>query len=75
MFDEGKLPDDPTLYVVAPTIGITRSGKNVVLTWIGGTLVQSSSVKGPWTPVGGATSPYTVPATGGAEFYRLQTSP
>jgi len=63
------------LYVVAPTIGITRSGKNVVLTWIGGTLVQSSSVKGPWTPVGGATSPYTVPATGGAEFYRLQTSP
>jgi uncharacterized protein YjdB len=31
------------------TIGFARSGSNLVLTWKSGTLLQASSLKGPWT--------------------------
>jgi hypothetical protein len=51
---------------------VTREGNNLVLEWTTGTLESAPTVNGPWTPVLNASSPYTVPATGPMEFYRLQ---
>ena len=50
------------------------SGTNVVLTWSVGTLLQSTNASGPWTVVNGAASPYTVPATNAAEFYKIRVT-
>jgi hypothetical protein len=56
----------------AATISITRNGANTVITYTG-TLVSSSTVGGTYSPVVGATSPYTVPTpTVGNQFYRAQ---
>jgi uncharacterized protein YjdB len=57
------------------TITITHSGSNVVLSWQHGTLLQATSVSGPWTTNNAAVSPYTVPATSGNKFFRLLVSP
>ena len=63
-------------YVLGPqTLHIAPSGSNVVLTWQAGTLLQSTNVLGPWTTNSVATSPYTVPATSKATFFRLLVSP
>jgi hypothetical protein len=51
---------------------ITRSGGNVTLTWSAGTLQQSTNVAGPYLDVTGSTSPYNLPATNGAAFFRLK---
>jgi len=40
-------------------------------TGFGGVLVQAATVLGPRT-TNSATSPYTVPVTGNAEFYRIK---
>jgi hypothetical protein len=55
-------------------VTLTPSGTgNLILTWQGGTLVQSTSVSGPWTPVPGATPPnYSVTPVGAAKFYKIQ---
>lgn len=50
----------------APTAGGLR------LTWTGGTLQKSASFNGGFTDVSGASSPYDVPATDAAAFYRLR---
>jgi hypothetical protein len=63
-------------YVAGPqTLQIAPSGPNVVLTWQAGTLLQSTNILGPWTPNNAATSPYTVPATNKATFFKLLVSP
>lgn len=54
-----------------PTLSISPSGANVVLTWSAGSLLESTSVTGPWTTNSAALSPYTTPATGN-KFYRVQ---
>jgi hypothetical protein len=56
------------------TITAQRSGGNVILTWPTGTLLESASVLGPWSPVSGAVSPYSVPIAGSGlmKFYRVQ---
>ncbi|HKW28536.1 MAG TPA: LamG-like jellyroll fold domain-containing protein [Verrucomicrobiae bacterium] len=56
-------------------ITIAHSGSNVVLNWQHGTLLQASSVAGPWTTNSAAVSPYTVPITSGTRFFRLLVSP
>jgi hypothetical protein len=56
-------------------LNITRSGNNIVLTWQTGTLLQATSVTGPWTTNSAATSGYTIPATNTSQFFRLQVSP
>ncbi|HLP78238.1 MAG TPA: hypothetical protein VK327_15135 [Candidatus Paceibacterota bacterium] len=58
-------------FTVLPGLSITTSGANPVLKWGYGTLVESTSVTGPWTPVSG-TSPKTLSPTDGSHFYRLQ---
>jgi hypothetical protein len=49
---------------------LTRTGSQ--LSWTMGTLMSSTNVAGPYTPVSNATSPYTMPLTGHAQFYLLQ---
>jgi len=51
---------------------LTGSGSSAQLTWSLGTLMSSPSAAGPYQPVANATSPYTLPLTGPAQFYRLQ---
>jgi hypothetical protein len=60
----------------APTpipLNISGSGSDVTLTWANSafTLQAAPSVTGTYTNVAGATSPYTVPASGAARFFRL----
>jgi hypothetical protein len=55
-----------------PTISISQSGANVVLTFTG-TLQSADKVTGPWSDVAGATSPKTVPVSQAAmKFYRAK---
>jgi len=60
----------------APTpapLNISASGGNVTLTWTNSAfkLQADTSVTGAYTNVTGATSPYIVPASGAAQFFRL----
>jgi hypothetical protein len=53
-----------------PSLSINRQGGVVTITYTG-TLVSSTSLNGPWTPVAGATSPYTVDTSAPAvRFFR-----
>jgi hypothetical protein len=63
----------PTLGTVAPTIGASVSGTNLVLTWSGAfTLQSATNVAGPYGPVPGATSPHTNSLTSDPQrFFRL----
>ncbi|HEV2330035.1 MAG TPA: LamG-like jellyroll fold domain-containing protein [Verrucomicrobiae bacterium] len=63
-------------FVLGPqTLHITQAAPNVVLTWGAGTLLQSTNVNGPWTTNSAATSPYSLPATGTEQFFRLLVNP
>ncbi|MGA2244784.1 MAG: LamG domain-containing protein [Verrucomicrobiota bacterium] len=51
----------------------SRSGSNLILTWPTGTLQSASTVAGPYTDLGTATSPYSVPLNSATQmFYRLK---
>ena len=58
----------PASSVVGPNISITPAG---VITYTG-TLEASATVNAGYAPVTGAASPYTVPKTGAAMFYRAK---
>ncbi len=60
---------EPSLPTTTPTLGVTRQGGNLVLTYTG-TLQSADSVNGPYAAVAGATSPLTVTPAGGQKFYR-----
>ena len=51
---------------------MTGSGASNQINWTLGTLLSSTNVAGPYTPVPGATSPFTMPLTGTSQFYRIQ---
>jgi hypothetical protein len=55
-------------------LDVTRSGLNVILNWPAGTLLQASSLLGPWTTNGAAVSPYTVTANSGNQFFKVLVS-
>ncbi|HSY43449.1 MAG TPA: hypothetical protein VK811_06025, partial [Candidatus Acidoferrum sp.] len=56
----------------APTLSISLSGNQAVLTWSGSDVLQSASVvTGPYTTIAGATSPYHYNLTGTQQFFRL----
>ena len=61
----------------APTLGATRNGNNLSLTWPAGFKLQSTPklVPSTWTDVTGATSPYIAPNTNSAQFFRLISTP
>jgi hypothetical protein len=52
-----------------PTISLTETGNQLMITYTG-TLLSSTNAAGPYNPVAGAFSPYTVPVTGSQRFYR-----
>ncbi len=54
----------------APTIGITKTAGNVVITYTGN-LQAAEAITGPWSNVAGS-SPQTIPTTGTQKFYRAQ---
>ncbi|HVV72047.1 MAG TPA: PA14 domain-containing protein, partial [Verrucomicrobiae bacterium] len=58
------------------TITTSLSNGQITLTWSGGGVLQSTSqLQGTgtqWTPVAGASSPYTTAASAAAAFYRVQ---
>lgn len=54
-----------------PTVSIGKSGNTVTITFQGSALQSSSTVNGTYTTVS-TTSPYTVPSTAGANFYRAK---
>jgi hypothetical protein len=59
-------------------LNASRASNGLTLQWIGTGVLQSTSDlrSTNWTTVSGAASPYTVPATGASQFYRVsQVSP
>ncbi|HLH56083.1 MAG TPA: DUF2341 domain-containing protein [Verrucomicrobiae bacterium] len=54
------------------TVTVHKANGQIVLSWDQGTLQSATSVTGPYTDVTGAQSPYTVPATGPEQFYRVK---
>ena len=54
-------------------VSINQVGGNVDVSWQAGTLLQSSSLNGTYSPVPGATPPfYRTAATGATKFFRVQ---
>jgi hypothetical protein len=76
----GKSPDQVRTPAPKPPTGggakfsgISASGGNITITWTGsGVLESGDTVTGPWTEVAGATSPYSVVASGSGKFYRFK---
>ncbi len=60
------------LAAATPTVSIQPSGANVLVTWPFGTLLEATSVTGPWT-TNVNVSPYTFAPTGAQKFFRVQT--
>jgi hypothetical protein len=58
--------------VTPVTLVITKSGSGVTLTWAAGTLQSSTNATAFYDDVSGATSPYTIPATGAQQFFRVR---
>lgn len=69
--DAGSISGPPTLF-------ITRSGANAIISWTPGSLGFVLQGNGGLSPAGwadapsGSTNPATVPAAGAARFYRLR---
>jgi hypothetical protein len=56
-------------------LNIAPSGSNLVITWSAGTLMSSSTLNGPWTPVPGANPPTcAVTPSASQQFYMLKGS-
>ena len=52
-------------------VGLQETGNNLSLTWPQGTLLQATSVTGPWLAVTNVVSPINVTPTNAAMFYRV----
>jgi hypothetical protein len=65
-----------SLYLGVPasaTLNIAPSGSNLVVTWPGGTLMETTNILGPWTPTIGATNgTYLLRPSAARKFYRVQ---
>lgn len=53
------------------TLQIQKNGTSVNLIWTGGTLYESDTVNGTWTPVQNALSPRLLTPGGASKFYRV----
>ena len=55
------------------TVNLTQAANQLIISWQAGTLMESISANGPWTPVAGAVAPnYIVTPGAGNKFYRVQ---
>jgi hypothetical protein len=53
--------------------GTPDGSGNLTLKWLSGfTLQEAANATGPWTDIGAATPPYSVPMSAGAKFYRVK---
>ena len=56
-----------------PGITVTRSGANLILTWAGGGILQSSTnVTGTYNDIVGSGSPWTITPAGAGKVYRVR---
>jgi hypothetical protein len=54
-------------------LNASLEGANLVLSWEGGGALETTQdLEGSWSTIDGATSPHSVPATGGAAFFRVR---
>ncbi len=58
-------------YLGKATLTYAKVGGKVVLTYPAGTLLGTTNLAQPFTPVSGASSPYTVPGTSSQFFYKV----
>jgi hypothetical protein len=65
--------DNISLAPIPIPLQIQRNGPGVTLTWTNAAYVLQGAplVNDPYTTIGGANSPYTTPASGAAQFFRL----
>ena len=63
-----------TFPVSRATLAITRQTASVRISWApaGGVLETATTLAGPWSPINGATTPYTATADGTQRFYRIR---
>ena len=61
-------------YLNQVKLSFTTAQNKLILSWPVGTLLSSTNVTGPYTAVGGATSPYTNSAAS-QMFYRVRSQP
>jgi hypothetical protein len=64
-------PQVQNLYSIAKSLTVERSGADLKLNWVLGTLLQADAITGPWT-TNSASPPYLVTPTEAKRFYRLQ---
>ncbi len=55
-----------------PTLSVTRDANRLVISWSGGTLESATQIPGAWSPVPGATSPWTVEPSAASSFFRVR---
>jgi hypothetical protein len=54
------------------TATISNTAEGITITWPTGTLQYATDVIGPWFDLTGTNSPYSVPATGLQQFFRVR---
>src|SRR5262249_52398005 len=61
----------PSANKIPGAVSARIEGGKVVIRWSGATLEGAADLAGPWTPIAGATKPFTVPTPLGAmKYYR-----
>jgi uncharacterized repeat protein (TIGR03803 family) len=69
----GLGPAESPVFVVPFAITVSRSSSGYLLYWPGGgTLLSCTNVNGNYQPVAGAASPFPLPLTNRANFYRVE---
>ena len=58
-----------------PTLNLSQSDGQIILTWTAGNLLGTTNLTQPFTQVAGATSPYTVPTTNSSQFFYIVAVP
>ena len=67
-----RMGPSETAVLPRPTLSSSRSGNDLVLTWSGAYVLQSTTnAAGPYETISGATSPQTIPMSETLMFYRL----
>lgn len=56
-------------------LSVALAGAEIKMTWPAGTLLQASNVRGPWTAITSAVSPYTAAVGPTNQFFQLLVNP
>ncbi len=73
----GTTPSSAAILALSAKLQAVVSASTLTLSWtaLNVVLEQADSIIGPWTPVPGATSPFSPTALGSTKFFRLATGP